>query len=135
MARATGRWLAGGVLTALLLAPAPAAQAQGFFDQFIDPKDGMLDGSEWLAGRTGFLPVPVIISDPAVDYGGGLGIAFFHEQDAADVEDREPPLDMYGDPMLALPPSVSAVVGAGTANGSWIAGGGHLGIWRQDTIR
>ena len=34
-----------------------------------------------------------------------------------------------------LPPSASAVLGAYTANGSWLAGGGHMAIWKQDKIR
>ena len=32
-------------------------------------------------------------------------------------------------------PSVSALALAATENGTWFAGGGHFGIWRQDTIR
>lgn len=40
---------------------------------FIDPLDGFFDASTFLAENAyGFLPVPVIITDPAVD--GGLGM-------------------------------------------------------------
>lgn len=105
------------------------AWCDSFFDQFIDPKDGMLDGSEWLSGRTGFLPIPILISDPAVGYGGGLGLAFFHES-------KDEIQNAVGeDDMLSLPPSVSFLVGAGTENGSWLVGGGHFGSWKQDTMR
>jgi|GEM_PF-6816001 len=34
--------------------------------------------SRWLLEHRGFLPVPVIITDPAVGNGGGLALAFFH---------------------------------------------------------
>jgi hypothetical protein len=33
------------------------------------------------------------------------------------------------------PPSISAVFAAATENGTWIGGIGHLGIWRNDTLR
>ncbi|WP_419617263.1 hypothetical protein [Thiolapillus sp.] len=34
-----------------------------------------------------------------------------------------------------VPPSVSVVAAGGTEKGTWFVGGGHLGIWREDTIR
>jgi len=58
------------------------AGADGFWSQFVDPDDGRLDASSFLAENAyGFLPVPIIITDPAVD--GGLGAVglFFHETD------------------------------------------------------
>lgn len=108
---------------------ASSASCSSFFDQFIDPKDGNLDMDQWLAGRTGFLPIPIIISDPAVGYGGGLALAFFHESKG------EPQKEVDEDDMLSLPPSVSFLVGAGTENGSWLGAGGHVGSWKNDTIR
>ena len=66
------RWVS--LVIALMLFPVPAS-GNSFFSRFIDPKDGKLDASQWLAGRTGFLPIPIIISDPAVGYGGGLAVA------------------------------------------------------------
>lgn len=112
----------------VLLAPGYGF-ADSFFDQFIDPKDGKLDASQWLAGRTGFLPVPVVISDPAVGYGAGLALAFFH--DAGD----EPPSSDDINARVSLPPSVSFAVGAYTENDSWILGGGHIASWKNDSIR
>jgi hypothetical protein len=57
--------------------PAPAANApkKGFFDRFIDEKDHGLDLSNFLA-KGGFIPVPIIITEPAVDGGFGLAAAF-----------------------------------------------------------
>ncbi|MGK6356579.1 hypothetical protein ACMGDH_15305 [Sphingomonas sp. DT-207] len=58
--------------------PNPAAQAdaeekpkQSFFRQFFDEEDGKFDFSNILA-KGGFLPMPVIITEPAVE--GGFGI-------------------------------------------------------------
>ncbi len=116
------------VVLIIVLCTLPA-WGTSFFSQFIDPKDGKLDASQYLAGRTGFLPIPIIISDPAVGYGGGLAAAFFHEsKDEPQDEDNE-------DGMLSLPPSVSFLVGAGTENGSWFGAGGHVGSWKKDSIR
>jgi hypothetical protein len=96
-------------------------------DVFKDPTDGALDMSRWLLDKRGFLPVPVLVTEPAVGYGGGAGLLFFHKSKAdAEVPEGEP---------LGLPPSISAVFGMGTANGTWAAGGGHFGSWREDSIR
>lgn len=52
--------------------PGPAKHESGFRGMFFDPEDGKLDLSRTLA-RGGFVPMPVIITEPAVD--GGFGIA------------------------------------------------------------
>ena len=54
------------VLASLLIASPANSQAASFFENFADPKDGMFDASQWLAGKSGFLPVPLVISEPAV---------------------------------------------------------------------
>jgi len=128
------RALPAALLVFVLASGTPAWSDDSFFGQFIDPKDGMLDNSQVLAKRTGFLPVPIVISEPAVGYGLGAALTFFHERQSGDPED-EPPRDIYGDPMLSLPPSVSLVAGAATENGSWLVGGGHLGFYREDSLR
>ena len=89
-------------------------------DIFIDPSDGHLDMSNWLLERDGFLPVPIIITEPAIGYGGGLALVYFHDK----LGSRK-----------GSPPSVSAIAGAATENGTWFVGGGHMGIWKNDTLR
>jgi hypothetical protein len=89
------------LLSALCLVAACGSQAQSG-TPFTDPLDGRFDMSEYLAENAfGFLPVPIIITEPAVD--GGLGM--------------------------------SAVAAAYTGNESWFVGGGHVGFFRQGTIR
>jgi len=62
--------IAVGLLAVFVVSP--VASAEGFWSQFIDPDDGRFDASRFLADNAyGFLPVPIIITDPAVD--GGLG--------------------------------------------------------------
>lgn len=55
--------------------PADPPHKPGFFSRFIDPEDKGLDFSSFLA-KGGFIPVPIIITEPAVDGGFGLAAAF-----------------------------------------------------------
>lgn len=95
-----------------------------------DPEDGRLDGSRWLLERRGFLPVPIIITEPAVGYGGGLALAFFHRHEQTG---GAPPIP--GEKPVFIPPSVTGVMAAATENGTKLGGLGHLGIWRDNTLR
>ena len=45
----------------------PAARS----DRFFDPADGQLDLSDFLENPRGFLPIPIVVTEPAVGYGGG----------------------------------------------------------------
>lgn len=117
------------VLPAITLFAGLEVQAQSsLWKSFIDPKDGKFDASNWLIERSGFLPVPVIVSDPAVGYGGGLAVLFFHESE----EDSQKSVE---DDVLTLPPSVSFGAGIYTENESWAGAGGHFGSWKEDSIR
>ncbi|GAM65827.1 outer membrane protein [Vibrio ishigakensis] len=99
-------------------------------DQFKDPQDGRLDASQYiLDNTTGFLPVPVIVNDPAIGAGGGAALLFFHES-----EDRKQKR-LSGEMVADIPTSVSGVVGVATSNGTKVLGGFHSGNWYQDRIR
>jgi len=103
----------------------PSVFSGWFKDTMIDPQDGMLDASDYLASAKGFLPVPIIITEPAVGYGLGLAVAYFHPP--KELDDEEHP--HHG------PPSISVGFGAKTENGTYIYGGGHSGVWKDDHIR
>lgn len=103
---------------------------------FFDSLDGQLDASHYLSENAyGFLPVPIIITDPAVDGGLGLMGLFFHENDA----DREARLHSMKTADNAakhlMPPSVSAAFAAYTGNDSYFVGGGHMGFFNQGRMR
>ncbi|NNJ98372.1 MAG: BamA/TamA family outer membrane protein [Gammaproteobacteria bacterium] len=112
------------------------ATAASMMDDFIDPQDGMFDVSHWLAERKGFFPIPIIITEPAVGFGLGAGLLFLHDPLAgktADGETFDPQnIDHKG---RLIPPSVSGLFGAYTENESWLVGGAHMGVWRNDRIR
>ena len=44
--------------------------------QFFDPEDGQLDLSYFLENPRGFLPIPIVMTEPAVGYGGGVAGMF-----------------------------------------------------------
>ncbi|WP_158224610.1 BamA/TamA family outer membrane protein [Agaribacterium haliotis] len=120
----------------LLLALASTGN-RAYASQFFDPLDGKLDFSTFLSQNAyGFLPVPIIITDPSVD--GGLGMAglFFNESE----ENKNKRLQAMKNAQsnagkYLLPPNVTALAGAYTGNDSWFVGGGHLGFFRNGAIR
>ena len=57
-------WLYG-VLVMACIGSAAGTEADDKVS-FFDPDDGMLDLSEYLATASGFLPVPIIITEPVV---------------------------------------------------------------------
>ena len=65
----------------------PGALSGWFTENLIDPQDGMLDASDYLASARGFLPIPIIITEPAVGYGLGLAVAYFHAPKKLDKEE------------------------------------------------
>ncbi len=84
-------------LTACLLSINSQVFAASFFDQFKDPEDGWFDGSDWvLNNAVGFMPVPIIITEPAV--GEGLGMRYMMAQKLgmhAGIDVAQGPEDTY----------------------------------------
>lgn len=135
--QAGGRWarlvrgLGLSLLVVCVVVGAGTAHAQSFMSEaFIDPTDGRFDASDWLLNKRGFLPVPIIVTEPAVGYGGGAALLFFHRTAADKKRQKENP----GEPM-GLPPSISFGFGFGTESKTWGAGGGHFGTFRDDSFR
>lgn len=96
-----------------------AATGPAFADlpeTFRDPDDGRLDASRWLLDRKGFLPVPIVVTEPAIGYGGGAAALFFHRNEPSGAGER------------LTPPDISAVAAFGTENGTKGGGLAHLGF-------
>jgi hypothetical protein len=82
---------------------------------FTDPEDGKFDASEWLLERKGFLPVPILITEPAVGYGAGVALLWFREsigEAAAKARERG----------RLTPPDIYGAALAATENGTKLAG-------------
>lgn len=86
---------------------------------FFDEEDGSVDMSNFLLTKAGFLPVPILITNPAVGYGGLMAATFFHESMA----------ESQGYP------TISGVIGGGTKNGTWTVGAFHLRSFFDQKIR
>jgi len=94
---------------------------------FRDPEDGYFDVSNFLSTRVGFLPIAMPITEPAVGYGLGIGLSFFH--------DKPQVVNYPGQPPRVIMPSITMLFGAATENETWAIGAGHIGVWNDGTIR
>ena len=74
--------------------------------RFLDPTDGQLDLSYFLENPRGFLPVPLVITEPAVGYGAGVVGMFLRPRREAGEEGW-------------ARPDISGVGGFATGNGTW----------------
>jgi hypothetical protein len=96
---------------------------------FFDPEDGQLDMSDFLLKHKGALPVPVVITEPAVGYGLGLGLLFF----SGPIADTA--ANATTDSASRVPPNVTALGGIYTENGTWAAAAAHFHTWDEDRYR
>ena len=106
-----------GCLAILASLAFTGAQA-GFMDRFKDPEDGAFDASEYLLDHRGALPVPIIITEPAVGYGGGLALAWLSES----IRDAAERAAASGGRLA--PPDIYGAMLAGTENGTKVGGAG-----------
>jgi hypothetical protein len=103
---------------------------------FFDEVDGQFDMGHHIAeNAAGFLPVPIIITEPAVGYGGGLVGVFMHETEEQKQARKQAALNALDGGAQLMPASITAVGAAGTKNGSWFAFAGHRHSWLDDSIR
>lgn len=107
---------------------AAASHARAGTNRLKDPEDGKFDLSTYLLEHKGALPVPVIITEPAVGYGGGLFLAFFQQS-------LEEMAKQQQEPGKYRTPNIYAAGGAATENGTWGAGGGGLVSFAENRWR
>ena len=120
-------------LATLLVASSPVMAEQSYF---FDEQDGQLDLGYHLAENAyGFLPVPVIITEPAIGYGGGLMGLFLHETEQEKQARKKKALESIDGGAQLVPASMTLVGAGGTENGTWFAFAGHRHSWLKDSIR
>jgi hypothetical protein len=88
-------------------------------------EEGDLDASEYMSQAYGLLPMPIIITEPAVGYGGGLTLIYLHDTLTGKASSTG----------RRIPPSISGAVALRTENGTQGLGGFHIGYWLEDTLR
>ncbi|GAO41108.1 hypothetical protein [Flavihumibacter petaseus] len=99
------------------------AQKKGRFSNISlrDSLDGKMDFSDFLIDAHGFIPVPIIITEPALGgFGGGIAPVFLQ---------KNPPIIRDGVRTPQPPNLTTGLIGA-TVNGSWFTG-----AFRAATIR
>ena len=88
---------------------------------FRDPEDGAFDLSSFLLEHHGVLPVIIPITEPAVGYGGGAALLYFHN--------RKKTYKSY------VAPDISGLVGLYTENKTWAAGAFHAHTFGENRVR
>lgn len=90
--------------------------------ELLDPADGQLDLGPFLERARGFLPIPLVVTEPAVGFGGGLAAMFVRPR-------REAGSEGYARPNL------SAVGGVFTENGTRMLFGGDSSLWLDGRLK
>jgi len=103
-------------------APPTATAQPEKSSRFRDPKDGQIDLSAFLAKPRAFLPIPLIVTEPAVGFGGGLAGMFVRPRKQAGAEG-------YARPNMSL------IGGIATENGTWAAFAGDSSRWYEDRVQ
>lgn len=86
-----------------------------------DPQTGAIDISDLIYNAKGFIPIPIIVTEPAVGYGGGLAVLYLQPQIKK--------YDRY------VPPNIYGVAGLATQNKTWLAGMLGFYVWGPDRVR
>ena len=82
--------------------------------------------SDWVVTYNGFIPVPMLITEPALGYfGGALGLIF--------IDENTPYRDTVdgNEIVTRVKPNIYGVAGAYTANGTWLAAGAAMGVIKK----
>ena len=76
--------------------------------------------------NTVFFAMPMILTSPALGWGGGINLVYLHDKLAEKFDEQA---GRY------IPPSISGAALVGTENGTRFGGAYHIGFWKKDTIR
>jgi hypothetical protein len=109
---------------------ADEAPSQPQTDTPTAPAEHRFDMSDTLLKHQGVLPVPDIITEPAIGYGLGLGLLYFSEpkSKANDTGDAQ-------DPSKLTTPNITGLGAFATGTHSWGAALMHFHTWDDDRIR
>jgi hypothetical protein len=91
-----------------------------------EPDDGYFDISSYLDSAIGVIPVVMPITEPAIGYGLGGALAYFHTR---------PQVLQTKDGPRIVPPNLTIVGGLATDNGTWAGFVGHLHTWDEGRVR
>src|SRR4030095_7035884 len=97
---------------------------------FKDSLDNAFDLSDYIIDANGFVPVPYIITEPALGGFGGALIPVF-------IKKRPPYLDSINGQLekTIIPPDITGGIGAYTANNTWMLAGFRSGTLIKSRIK
>jgi hypothetical protein len=93
---------------------------------FRDSLDGAFDFSNFLIDVHGFVPIPFLVTEPALGgFGGGLGLMFLNKQ--------PPMIDTIRSQVKIIPiaPTITGLAALYTVNDTWLIGAMRSGMWRK----
>ena len=93
---------------------------------FRDSLDGAFDFSNFLIDVHGFVPIPFLVTEPALGgFGGGLGLMFLRKQ--------PPMIDTIRSQVKTIPiaPTITGLAALYTVNDTWLIGAMRSGMWRK----
>jgi hypothetical protein len=107
-------------------------------------KESKKEEKEKKAGGAGIVPIPIFVTEPAIGYGLGAAVGYFHPR--KNEAEPEPvsispalttgiPPDQATEDGKKRPPTITGVAAAYTVDGTWGVGVGHSASWRDDRIR
>jgi len=111
--------------------PAPGAENVDVQEMKSEPKE-----KKSRLGGYKILPIPIIITEPAIGEGLGVAITVFHPVKGGSVPRATTPTSIgQMDNERSAPPVATAVFGAYTNSDTRAAGVAHTNNWREDHIR
>lgn len=88
------------------------------------------------------IPIPIFITEPAIGYGLGGAVGYFHKKKHGADSPAESHAPVYSTNTAAkvgkqqkVPPTISGVAAAYTEKGTWGVGFAHSASWSKDKIR
>lgn len=103
--------------------PEPGAAADSAAEpQFFDSEDGWLDVSDFLETAAGFVAAPIIITEPAIGYGGGLAALFVQPREKAEGQGF-------------VRPDLTLAGGLATENGTWAVAAMDIRHWLDGRLK
>lgn len=150
-----GQWPRGAVVVFLVLiltlCALPSLEATEKPDQPRSESEGARAADSEKSGKEeadkekkgpSFIPIPIFITEPAIGYGLGAALGYFHKKKHEDepTKDSLAPAFTHDSGSKAgrrqkAPPTISGVAAAYTEKGTWGVGLGHSASWKKDTVR
>jgi len=83
-----------------------------------DSLDNAIDLSDWIINAKGFVPVPYIITEPAIGFGAAIAPVFMKKR-------TQPPSVLEHENIARIPPDITGAFGFYTDSKSWGVGAGR----------